>query len=117
LSKLQKLQSIRIVCPRDINEGTDDTDEQIDDILPFITDSVLIDFINNCPEINSIAFKCKPNISYGTIDALIALALRKPCIQFKHNFYSYLGSAKDIVYNSIDLKNFQLHNNLVINKL
>jgi hypothetical protein len=115
--RLQKLQSIRIVCPRDIDEGIDDTDEQIDDILSFITDSVLIDFVNNCSEINWIALRCKPNISYGTIDALIALPLRKPHIQFKHYFFSYFGWAKDIVYNSIDLKNLQLPNNLVINKL
>jgi hypothetical protein len=113
LSKLSKLQSIKIRCPEDIYEETYD-------ILPRITDIGLLNVINNCPKINSIEFKGRPNISHKTIDALIALALKKPNIYFEHYFYeigkscSY-DSAKDIVFNVIDLKSYQFPNNLVIN--
>jgi hypothetical protein len=112
LSKLSKLQSIKIRCPEDIYEETYD-------ILPLITDIGLLNVINNCPKINSIEFYGRPNISHKTIDALIALALRKPNIYFKHRFYdidkscSY-DSAEDIVFNVIKLKSYQLPNNLVI---
>jgi hypothetical protein len=98
LSKLQKLQSIKIRCPEDI-------DERSNDILSRITDSGLIDIINNCPQINSIVFNGRPNISRKTIDALIALALRKPRTYFTHHF-------KDI-----DSESYKLPNNLIIKKL
>jgi hypothetical protein len=98
LSKLQNLQSIKIRCPEDI-------DERSDDILSRITDSGLIHIINNCPQINSIVLNCRPNISHKTIDALIALALRKPRIYFTHHF-------KDS-----DSESYELPNNLVIKKL
>jgi hypothetical protein len=98
LSKLEKLQSIKIRCPEGI-------DERSDDILSRITDSGLIHIINNCPQINSIVFNCRPNISHKTIDALIALASRKPRIYFTHHFkYS-------------DPESYKLPNNLVIKKL
>jgi hypothetical protein len=77
--------------------------------------------INNCSEINSIEFKGRPNITHKTIDALIALALRKPRIYFKHRFddieeedYQYF-SYEDIYFKAIDLKSFEFPNNLVIN--
>jgi hypothetical protein len=117
LSKLSKLQSIKIQCYEYI---FDDIYEETDGILPRITDIGLLNVIDNCPKINSIEFYGRPNISHKTIDALIALALRKPNIYFKHNF-SDIGkscsydSAKDIVFNVIDLKSYQLPNNLVIN--
>jgi hypothetical protein len=57
-----KLQSIKIKCLENIFEKTKD-------ILPFITDSGLIDVINNCLEINSIEFKGRLNITHKTIDA------------------------------------------------
>jgi hypothetical protein len=107
LSKLSKLQSIKIRCPEDIYEETDD-------ILPFITDIGLLNVINNCSQINSIEFYGRPNISHKTIDALIALALRKPKIYFKHRFDDIWDSAEDIYFNVIDLKSYQLPNNLVI---
>jgi hypothetical protein len=80
LSKLSKLQSIKIRCPQKIYK-------QSGDILPLITDIGLLNVINNCLQINSIEFYGRPNINYKTIDALIALALRKPNIYFKHHFY------------------------------
>jgi hypothetical protein len=72
LSKLLKLQSIKF--------------EGYDYDFPNITDSGLIDVINNCPQINSIVFKGRPNITHKTIDALITLALRKP--KFNSNIIS-----------------------------
>jgi hypothetical protein len=109
LSKLQKLQLIEIRCPED--EDVEDYD------LLLTTDLGLIDVINNYPEINSInqVFKVRPNISHKTIDTFIALALRKPLIQFNHYFYGYYTSAEDMVFNVFDSKDFQLPNNLVIN--
>ncbi len=89
-------------------------------IYPLITDIGLLNVINNCPKINSIQFYGRSNISHKTIDGLIALALRKHNIYFKHHF-SDIGkscsydSAKGIVFNVIDLKSYQLPNNLVIN--
>jgi hypothetical protein len=115
LSKLMNLKSIKIKCPENIFEETED-------IMPLITDSGLIDVINNCSEINSIEFKGRPNITHNTIDALIALALRKPRIYFKHRFddieedYQYF-SYEDIYFTAIDLKSFEFPNNLIINEL
>jgi hypothetical protein len=88
LSKLLKLQSIKI--------------QRFSSVLPLITDSGLIDVINNFPQINSILFNSRPNISHKTIDALIALALRKTRIQFKHQFYVYYTSTNGIVLNKIN---------------
>jgi hypothetical protein len=112
LSKLSKLKLIKIRCPEEIFE-------ERNDILPLITDIGLLNIINNCPQINSIEFYSRPNISHKTIDALIALALRKPKTYFKHHFYDigkscFYASAKDIIFNVIDLKSYQLPNNLVI---
>jgi hypothetical protein len=105
-SRLQKLQSLEI--------------EDKCCLLPFITDSGLIDVINNCPQINSIIFKSRPKISHETIDALIGLALRKPCIQFKHRFdgieeeYYFSDSDQEINFIAIDLNSFEFPNNLII---
>ncbi len=86
---------------------------------PNITDSGLIDVINNCSQINSIVFNCRPNISHKTIDALIALALRKPDIRFKHSFNDMERgghqSYHSFTYTAIDLKGFDLPKNLIIN--
>ncbi len=87
--------------------------KQTDDILPLITDIGLLNVINNCPQINSIEFYGRPNISHKTIDALIALALQKHKIYFKHRF-DIRDSAEDIVFNVIDLDSYQLLSNLVI---
>jgi hypothetical protein len=104
LSKLSKLQSIKI--------------GKIGYILPNITDSGLFDIINNCPQINSIVFYKRPNISYKTIDALIALALRKPRVQYKHHFYAiekdFYSCALNINFVAIDLKSFEFPNNLIV---
>jgi hypothetical protein len=100
LSKLLKLQSIKI--------------EKFSSVLPLITDSGLIDVINNCPQINSIIFNSRTNITHKTIDALIALALRKPRIQFKHKFYGYYISTNGFVSKKIYSRYFQLPNNLVL---
>jgi hypothetical protein len=93
LSKLQKLQTLQIRTYYPISE------------MPLITDLGLIHVINNCPQINSIVFNNKSNITHKTIDALIALALLKPFIRFKHDF------SIDFVLNTNDFPN-----NLVINK-
>ncbi len=115
LSKLQKLRSIKIQSNEILIV------ESIDwFVMPFITDSGLIGLINNCPQINWIEFNCKPNISRQTIDALIALALRKPRIQFKHCFRRIHQNYNQCKYkndSSIDLNSFQFPYNLfIINK-
>jgi hypothetical protein len=109
LSKVSKLISIEINC----RKGVEKTD-----ILPNITDSGLIDVINNCPQIDSIVFKVRPNISHKTIDALIALALRKPRIRFKHYFYGIYSVY--IAYNLVEvihIESDELPDNLVINSI
>jgi hypothetical protein len=117
LSKLSELQSIKIRCPEDIYGETDDILSLT--ILPLITDIGIINVINNCSQISSIEFYFRPNISHKTIDALIELVLLEPNIYFNHYLYDigkscFYASAKDIVFNVIDLKSYQLPNNLVI---
>ncbi len=83
-----------------------------------------MDVINNCPQINSIRLKYEPNITRKTIDALIALALRKPHIQLKHsigdikrenNYYFNYYFDKPHIWTAINLKSFDLPKNLIIN--
>jgi hypothetical protein len=102
LSKLLKLQSIKIK-----REGY---------LLEKITDFGLMDVINNCPQIKSIVFKDRPNISESTIYALIRLALRKPRVQFDHYFHGlqqkYLVS--DGFIRRVFFESSELPNNLII---
>jgi hypothetical protein len=63
----------QIDCPKNITQNEEDF-EVNKDYMPFITDLGLIHVINNCPQINSIVFFVRPNITEGTIDVLIALA-------------------------------------------
>ncbi len=102
LSKLLKLQSIKIK-----REGY---------FLQNITDFGLMDVINNCPQIKSIVFKDRPNISESTIYALIELALRKPRVQFNHYFHGlqqkYMVS--DGFIRRVFFQSCQLPNNLII---
>jgi hypothetical protein len=102
LSKLLKLQSIKIK-----REGY---------LLEKITDFGLMDVINNCPQIKSIVFKDRPNISESTIYALIRLALRKPRVQFNHYFHGlqqkYLVS--DGFIRRVFFESSELPNNLII---
>jgi hypothetical protein len=117
LSKLSKLQSIKIKSQAFMKRYIKNDDF----ILPLITDSGLINFINNCPQINSIyVLKGRPNITYQTIGALIVLALKKPRIQFKHNFYDiesdFYYSDGNMIFTAIDLNTFELPNNLIIDK-
>jgi hypothetical protein len=117
VSKLSKLQSIKIKSQAFMKTYVKNDDF----ILPLITDSGLINLINNCPQINSIyILKGRPNITHQTIDALIVLALKKPRIRFKHNFYGiendFYDSDEDIIITAIDLNTFQLPNNLIIDK-
>jgi hypothetical protein len=104
LSKLLKLQSIKL--------------EGYDYDFPNITDLGLINVINNCPQINSIVLNSRPNISYKTIDALIALALRKPRVQYKHQFYAigkdFYSCDVNINFAAIDLNSFKFPNNLIV---
>jgi hypothetical protein len=101
LSKLQKLQSIEIHCSDDIDKD-----------LPFITDSGLIDVINNCSQMNSIKLNyLYTDITNKTMNALIALALRKPRIQFNHQF-QYLEE-EDEEEDNFD-NEIEFPNNLII---
>jgi hypothetical protein len=72
LSKLSKLKTLRI--------------DSFDRLI-FIAEEKILNVINNCPQINSIRFERRPNITHKTIDALITLALRKRRIQFNHYLY------------------------------
>jgi hypothetical protein len=51
-----------------------------------LTETAICYFINNCQNIESISLFGKFLITCVTIDALIALAVRKPKICFKHCF-------------------------------
>ncbi len=105
LSKLKKLEIVRI--------------HTVYGNMRFVTDLGLIHVINNCSQINSIVFNCRPNITHKTIDAFIALALRKPHIRFKHSFNDMERgghqSYHSFTYTAIDLKGFDLPKNLIIN--
>jgi hypothetical protein len=105
LSKLKKLQTLLI--------------HTVYGNIRFVTDLGLIHVINNCSQINSILFNCRPNITHKTIDALIALSLRKPNIRFKHSFNDMerggYQSYHSFTYTTIDLKGFDLPKNLIIN--
>jgi hypothetical protein len=114
LSKLSKLQILCILSDHNHNKKN----------LRLVTDSGLLDVINNCPQINSIRLKYEPNITRKTIDALIALALRKPHIQLKHsigdikrenNYYFNYYFDKPHIWTAINLKSFDLPKNLIIN--
>jgi hypothetical protein len=113
LSKLSKLESITIECPHFVPQYEVTEEDNSADMLPFITDIGLLNVINNCPQINSIVFRDRPNISHKTIDALMALALREPFIQFNHYFceiekeFISRGYDEDITFTAIDLKSFQ----------
>ncbi len=107
LSKLSKLKTLRI--------------DSFDRLI-FIAEEKLLNVINNCPQINSIRFERRPNITHKTIDALIALALRKPRIQYNHYFYEIEkefhfkrnSSRKKKVMTAIDLQTYEFANNLNI---
>ncbi len=88
----------------------------------FIAEQKLLNVINNCPQINSIKFERRPNITYKTIDALIALALQKRRIQYNHYLYEIEiefhfkrnSSRKKKIMTAIDLQTYESHNNLNI---
>jgi hypothetical protein len=96
LSKLNKLKSI------ELSAGYSKS----------ITDEEIINIINNCQEIETIKL-FEVNITHKTIDALIELALKRPHIQFVHQFSTILmknNHKRAAIYqNETDLPN-----NLVI---
>jgi len=106
LAQLNQLQFIAI-----------DSDE--DDLFYHVTDIGICYIINNCPQINSINFNSRPNITNKTIEELIKLALSKPKVQFEH-YFSFIGheddvSENDVPFTTIDLNDFgDLPKNLVI---
>jgi hypothetical protein len=61
-----------------------------------ITDTGLHYLINNCPQIKSIEFLNRTNITNKTIDQLIALALRNLSIQY--DFY-FSGLEQQFIHN------------------
>jgi len=79
LSKLKNLKSVVFEPCYTISRSLES---------PSITDSGIRHFIDKCPSIQSIDLYRGPNISHKTIDALIALALRKPRIDFYYLFQS-----------------------------
>jgi hypothetical protein len=104
LSKLSKLQTLRIDSNQD---------------LIFIAEEKLLNVINNCPQINSIRFEKRTNISHRTIDALIALALRKPRVKYNHCFCDiekepHFRRKRNRKKRVIHLQTYQFPNNLNI---
>jgi hypothetical protein len=96
ISELKNLSKITIDSSNDTMDG--------------ITDSGVMAIIENCPKINSIRIKVKSNVTHKTIDALIALALRKPRIQFKHllsNIEKLEDSSRDIEENTSHVVNLK----------
>jgi hypothetical protein len=70
---------------------------------PTLTDKGVCDVIENCPQIKSIQFKERPNLTQKTIEALIALAKRKPRTYFHHILgvsHNYFAHNKDSDYGS-----------------
>ncbi len=53
--------------------------------VKYLTDEGIISLVNNCPQIKSIQVY-EMTITHKTIDALKALALKKPHIQFNDHF-------------------------------
>jgi hypothetical protein len=96
ISELKNLSKITIDSSNDTMDG--------------ITDSGVMAIIENCPKINSIRIKVKSNVTHKTIDALIALALRKPRIQFKHllsDIEKLEDSSRDIEENTSHVVNLR----------
>jgi len=77
LSKLKHLNVVQFISLR-LNQK-----------FSSVTDIGIYHLLNNCPKIKSVRFNRRPNITHKTIDALIALALSKPRINFKHFFGSF----------------------------
>ncbi len=63
-----------------------DSNNEENSIFILITDTGLHYLINNCPQIKSVEFLSRTNITNITIDQLIALALRNPRIQYDFYF-------------------------------
>jgi hypothetical protein len=92
LSKLNKLKSIELNA----------------NYSKSITDKEIINFVNNCQEIETIKL-FEANITHKTIDALIELALKRPRIQFINQFATITmknNHKRTAIYqNEIDLPN------------
>lgn len=84
--------------------------------LSQITDPAICGLINNCPNIESIIFNSRPNLTKKTIDALIRLALNKPRIEFRHYFhYLESGPHRDesrSKFTVIELKDYDIPQNM-----
>jgi hypothetical protein len=74
LANLRNLKMINTCDDKKINESKS------------LTEKAICYLINNCQNIESISLLEKLLITSVTFDALIALAVRKPKICFKHNF-------------------------------
>jgi hypothetical protein len=72
LAKLNKLKEIHLNV--NSNKG-----------FTFIADKMISDIINNCTQIKEIQL-LNANITHKTINDLIGLALKRPRIQFDHQF-------------------------------
>jgi hypothetical protein len=100
LSKLQNLKSVVF--------------EPFFDVKPdssLITDSAICHFIDKCPSIQSIHLERGPNISHKTVETLIALALRRPQIDFYY-FFESIENCSSIPLNDINANNKSFPNNM-----
>ena len=70
--------------------------------FPLVTDSGLCHVIYHCPNIESIIFFGRPNITIVTINALILLALSKPKVSFNH-YFGFIERKFSTEYTPIEL--------------
>jgi hypothetical protein len=78
----------------------------INNYLHSITDRGFGYILKNCPNLQSIKFEKRPNISQETIDALIRLAIKKPRIHFYHEFGA-IDEEISALYPLLDMKKYQ----------
>jgi hypothetical protein len=79
-------------------------------------DEGMCNLITSCPQIKSIQFFSRPNITHKTIEALIALAIKRPRINFHHLFADIdMRSKYNPYFTVIEIQDYQnLPNNLRI---
>ncbi len=100
MAKLNKLKEIHLFV--NVNEKR----------FNFFADKMISDITNNCKQIKEIKL-LNANITHKTIDALIGLALKRPRIQFDHQF-GVINKIKNHKKSMIYKKESDLPNNLNI---
>jgi hypothetical protein len=93
MKSLSKLKDLKFIC-------------FANNYLHSITDKGFGYVLKNCPNLQSIKFAKRPNISEETVNALIQLAIKKPRIHFYHEFGA-IDEEISTLYPVLDMKKFQ----------